>query len=336
MAKIKNQARTQKGQQVPDFTEDQAREYFEKLRWPNGICCLHCGSINVYKVGGKSHRAGLIECRECREQFTVTVDTIMEDSHLSLSKWAKAFHLMCSSKKGISALQLQRQLGLGSYRTAWFMAHRIREAMRCEPVKGMLKGQVQADETWIGGKFRVGSGENRKSQYENKTAVLALVETGGNVHARPLQTVDASTLRNALAECVDASSQICTDEASYYPLATSVFTGGHQTVNHSIDEYARKRISDDGKTVEIITTNTAECYFALLKRGIHGSFHQVSKKHLHRYCHEFSFRWNGRRLSDSERRDRAVVGAEGKRLYYKSPVAKLDPPLKDGQQPLPF
>src|SRR3954452_17523231 len=142
--------KSQKSQHVPDFTEDEARAYFERLRWPNGPGCVHCGSVDVYRVGGHSHRPGLIECRDCRKQFTVTVGSVMEDSHLPLATWAKAFHLIASSKKGMSALQLQRNLGLGSYRTAWFLAHRIREAMRCEPVAGMLKGQVQADEAYIG------------------------------------------------------------------------------------------------------------------------------------------------------------------------------------------
>src|SRR5688572_4522940 len=136
MESNKKQPRTQKGQQVMDFTDEQAREYFERMRWPNGPACVHCGSVKVYRLQGSSTRPGLLECREpqCRKQFTVTVNTIMEDSHLPLRQWARAFHLMCSSKKGISALQLQRNLGLGSYRTAWFLAHRIREAMRCEPV----------------------------------------------------------------------------------------------------------------------------------------------------------------------------------------------------------
>lgn len=140
-------AKSQKGQQVPDFTEDEARVFFESRRWPNGPGCLHCGSTNVYHVGGSNHRPGLLKCRDCQEQFTVTVGTVMEDTHLPLATWAKAFDLICSSKKGMSALQLQRNLGIGSYRTAWFLAHRIREAMRCEPAAGMLKGDVQVDET---------------------------------------------------------------------------------------------------------------------------------------------------------------------------------------------
>jgi transposase-like protein len=128
--------KSQKGQAVPDFTEPQARAYFEAMRWPNGPACVHCGSVNVYRLGGESQRPGLLECRDCKGNFTVTVGTVMEDSHLKLPVWAKAFHLIASSKKGMSALQLQRNLGLGSYRTAWFLAHRIREAMKSEPVKG--------------------------------------------------------------------------------------------------------------------------------------------------------------------------------------------------------
>ena len=331
--KPKITGKSQKGQNVPNFTEDQARAFFEKLRWPDGPYCPHCGSVNVYRLGGQSQRPGLIECRDCKGNFTVTVNTVMEDSHLPLSIWAKAFHLIASSKKGISSLQLQRQLGLGSYRTAWFLSHRIREAMRAEPVKGLLKGQVQADETWVGGKIRVGGGEDRKSQFENKTPVVALVETGGKVRSKPVDNVDASTLRAALRECVDRSAQIVSDDHAAYPLAAAIFTGGHESVNHTDKQYVRRRVSADGKTIETITTNTVESFFSLLKRGVYGTFHQVSKKHLHRYCDEFDFRWNGMDLSDSQRRDAAIQGAEGKRLYYKKPIA-AEPP-HDGEQ-LPF
>ncbi len=319
----KGASKSQKGQNVPNFTEDQAREYFEKLRWPDGFACIDCGSVEVYRLQGDSTRPGLLKCRNCKSQFTVTVNTVMEDSHLPLSTWAKAFHLICSSKKGMSALQLQRNLGLGSYRTAWFLAHRVREAMKCQPVSGMLKGQVQADEAYIGGKYRVGSGEDRKSQYENKTPVVVLVETDGKARARALHQVNAATLKAELDDCVDKSAQIVTDELSSYPLATANFEGGHQTVCHSDKEYARKRVNEKGE-VETITTNTAESFFSLLKRGVYGQFHHVSKQHLQRYVDEFAFRWNGRNLEDSDRRDEAVKGAEGKRLMYKMPIGGFD------------
>src|SRR5271170_3714623 len=210
MRNTKNQAKTQKGQNILNLDENQAREHIEKLLWPDGQpVCPHCESgENAYRMQGKSCRPGLCRCRKCQKQFTVTVGTIFEDSHLPLSLWIKAIHLMTSSKKGMSSLQLMRNLGLGSYKTAWHLSHRIRYAMQCEPVAGMLKGQVQADEAYIGGKFRVGSGEDRKSQYENKTAVLVTVETGGKAVSRPMAAVNSQTLRAALTEVVDPSAQI--------------------------------------------------------------------------------------------------------------------------------
>lgn len=311
--------KTQKGQAVPQFTEDQAREYFERLRWPDGPICVHCGSVAVYRLQGEATRPGLLKCRDCKGQFTVTVDTVMEDTHLPLSLWAKAFHLMASSKKGVSALQLQRNLGIGSYRTAWHLAHRIRYAMEQDVKPGMLSGQIQVDETYVGGKLRVGSGEDRKSQWENKTPVVALIETNGKVRSKPVERVDATTLRAALHEVCHQSSQIVTDDHAAYPLATANFEGGHHTVNHSEKQYARKRVNDKGE-VETITTNTAESYFSLFKRGVYGTFHHISKKHMHRYCSEFDFRWNGIELMDTERRDAAVRGGEGKRLFYRMPI----------------
>jgi transposase-like protein len=263
MESKKKQPRTQKGQQVMDFTDEQAREYFERLRWPHGPACVHCGSVDVYRLQGKSTRPGLLECRDCRKQFTVTVNSVMEDSHLPLRTWARAFHLMCSSKKGVSALQLQRNLGLGSYRTAWFLAHRIREAMNCEPVADLLRGQVQCDEAYVGGKPR--KGEDAKP----KQPVLVLVETNGRARSQPIQNADQRTLRDVLTYRIDPLSQIVTDDWSAYPFAAHNFAGGHQTVNHSNGEYARRRINEAG-ALEIITTNTAESYFSLLKRGIYG------------------------------------------------------------------
>jgi transposase-like protein len=321
--KTQNAGKSQKGQAVPNFTESEAIAYFEAMRWPEGPVCINCGSVDgVYRLQGKSTRPGLLKCRECKAQFSVTVDTVMEDTHLPLPLWAKAFHLMASSKKGISALQMQRQLGLGSYRTAWHLCHRIRYAMEADIKPGMLKGQVQADETYVGGKYRVGSGENRKSQFENKTPVVALVETNGQVRSKPIERIDAKTLRAAFDEVVHPSSQIVTDEHVAYPLAVANFEGGHETVCHSRDEYARKQWNQKKGEVETITTNTAESYFSLLKRGIIGSFHHVSKKHLHRYCAEFDFRWNGLELMDTQRRDAAVRGSEGKRLFYKMPIGQ--------------
>jgi hypothetical protein len=307
---------SQKGQQVPHFTEDEARAYFERLRWSDGPFCVHCGSVNVYRLQGKATRPGLLECRDCREQFTVTVGSVMEDTHLPLATWARAFHFMCSSKKGMSALQLQRNLGIGSYRTAWFLAHRIREAMRCEPVASKLSGAVQADETYVGasrhGKVKPKDrAPKKRGRGTDKAAVLVLVETNGRARSQPIERVDAVTLKSAMEASIDPSACIVTDELKSYPRAASGFAGGHQTVKHSAEEY----VNADG-----FHTNTAESFFALLKRGVYGTFHHVSRKHLHRYCNEFDFRWDGRFISDAERRDLAVKGAEGKRLYYRLPV----------------
>ena len=325
--------KSQKGQGVPNFTEDQARAFFEQQRWPNGPACVHCGSVNVYRMQGESFRPGLLRCRDCEGQFSVTVGTVMEDSHLPLSIWAKAFHLIASSKKGMSALQLQRNLGIGSYRTAWFLAHRIREAMRAEPIKGMLKGQIQADETYVGGKPRPGDGKKHKrGRGTSKTPVLALVETDGKVRSKVIETVDSGTLLSAMAECVDRDAQIVSDECPSYPIAAGIFNGGHETVNHSQGQYVRRGINDK-RELETITTNAAESYFSLLKRGVYGTFHHVSKKHLHRYCNEFDFRWNGRELEDAQRRNLAVRGAEGKRSFYKKPIAP-EPPHDGDQLPM--
>jgi transposase-like protein len=306
-------ARSQKGQAVPNFTEDEAREFFEIRRWPNGVTCAHCDSANVYRLNGQSTRPGLFECRDCKGHFTVTVGTVMEDSHLSLSQWAKAFHLMASSKKGMSALQLQRNLGLGSYRTAWFLAHRIREAMRCEPISGMLQNEVQVDESWVGGKPRRHTPAQMGKGITKKTPVMVLVETGGRAVSKPIPNVQIKTLQPIMEQHIDPKARIVTDEAPPYVNATENFSE-HVSVNHKAGQY----VNEQG-----LTTNTAESFFSLLKRGHYGTFHQYSKKHLHRYCDEFSFRWNGRKLTDSQRRDAAINGAEGKRLMYRSPTRDI-------------
>jgi transposase-like protein len=305
---------TQKGQQVMNLSEDEARAYFEKQRWAGEPYCPHCGSINAYRLQGKSQRPGLFECRDCKLNFTVTVGTVMEDTHLPLATWAKAFHLMASSKKGISALQLQRNLGLGSYKTAWHLAHRIRLAMKIERPSAKLKGDVQVDETYIGANRRSKTWDGvqrRRGRGTTKIPVMALVETGGDVRTQTLTGYDIQTVRKVITEHVDKSSRIITDEMSSYPRAVADYQGGHRTVNHKAGEYA---------DAEGFNTNTAESFFALLKRGIHGSFHHVSKQHLHRYCDEFCFRWNGRKLEDTARRDAAVRGSEGKRLMFYQPT----------------
>jgi transposase-like protein len=292
--------------QIGQLTEDQARDLIEAIRWPNGPRCVHCASDQVYKLKGKSTRAGLYKCRECKGQFTVRVGTIFEDSHIPLHKWLMALHLMTSSKKGISSKQLQRNLGLASYQSAWHMSHRIRHAMFA-PDGLLLTGSVEVDETYVGGKPRPGSDEKAKrGRGTKKIPVVALVERDGRVRSRVIEHVDAKTLKSAIRENVDRSATIYTDEWSSYRGIGSEFAGGHKTVNHGAGEY----VSGDA------STNTAESFFALMKRGVYGVFHHVSKQHLQRYCDEFSFRWDRRAITDGERTIDAIRGAEGKRLTY--------------------
>lgn len=299
--------------EIARLTEEQAREYLERLRWPSGPVCPHCGSQNVTRLAGESARPGTIQCNECREQFTVTVGSVMESSKVPLVKWIMGFHLLCSSKKGISALQLQRELGLGSYRTAWFMAHRIRHAMETDT--SLFSGTVEVDETYVGGKPRY-KGQSKRGRGTKKTPVMVLVERDGGAHARPLDAVDSGSLKDTVRELVDPSATLMTDEFPAYAGLDSEFKGGHHTVNHGKKEYVRKSASGD----VFVTTNTAESFFSLMKRGHYGVYHQLSRKHIHRYCHEYSFRWTHRKVTDGERTEAAIRGAGGKRLRYKTPA----------------
>jgi transposase-like protein len=292
---------------VGRLTEDEARTILENIRWPKGPVCPHCGSTDVYRLTGKTVRDGLFHCRLCREQFTVTVGTVMHRSHITLRQWVQAFHSMCSHKKGVSALQLQRNLGLHTYHCAWHLAHRIRLAMKDDPVASMLKGTVEVDETYIGGKPRKVAGKPGKTILREKTPVMVLIERKGRARSQMLRNVTIKELHEVLKENVDKNARILTDEHPSYPLACCTFNGGHQTVCHSEAEYARGDVN----------TNSAESYFALLKRGVVGTFHHVSVRHLPRYCDEFSFRWSNRKATDGERTVAAIKGIEGKRLAYK-------------------
>lgn len=305
--------------EVTKMSEDDARRYLESVIWPNGPACPHCGSNKSWVIKEGTARAGVYECSECGKQFTATVGTIMESSHISIRQWLIAFHLMTSSKKGISALQLQRNLGLGSYRSAWYLAHRIRHAMTQEPVQKLLSGTVEVDETYVGGKPRKenkGNSEpqdkpkNKRGRGTKKAPVMALVERKGRVYSKPIENVSGKTLKGAIKELVHKDSTIMTDEWGSYNGVGKFFTGGHHSINHGEGEYSRG----------FVYTNTAESYFALLKRGVMGISHHVSKGHLHRYCDEFSFRWNHRKVSDGERAIAVIKGIKGKRLSYRTTV----------------
>lgn len=290
---------------------NQAREYLEKLRWDGKPFCPHCGSMSVTKLQGKSTRPGVHKCKDknCRKQFTVTVGTIFEDSHIELRHWVMAFCLICSSKKGISALQLQRMLGLGSYKSAWHMAHRIRHAMQQEPMRGLLQGTIEVDETFIGGKPRSTDDHfTRRKKWSKKTPVVALIQRDGGMRTKAMRRITSKGLRRAMENhCDFDNSRLMTDQRNQYRMIGREFKGGHGVVQHDIKEYSRGDVH----------VNSCESFFALLKRGVHGTFHHVSTQHLQRYADEFAFRWNHRKVTDAERTEAALMMAPGCRLTYK-------------------
>lgn len=306
----------------PIFTdEDEARKHFEALRWPDGPVCPFCGVIDdAHELQGKSTRPGLYKCHGCQKPFTATIGTLYERSHIPLHKWLLATHLLAASKKGISAHQLWRMLGFGSYRTAWFMAHRIREGMRVAKLSTPLGGEgktVEIDETFVGGKEKNKHAKKRKhvgTGGAGKEAVFSLVERGGRVRSHHVANVNSKTLRPILMTQVSRASNLMTDEAAVAKNLGREF-GNHESVNHSIGEYVRGEAH----------TNTIESYFATLKRGIMGTYHNVSEAHLKRYLGEFDFRYNERTalgVSDADRADKAVKGIVGKRLTYRQNTDK--------------
>lgn len=297
------------------LTEDEARTYLEGIRWPNGPVCPHCGSDACTRMQGKAHRKGAIQCNACREQFTVTVGSIMERTRIPLVKWVMAFHLLCSSKKGFSALQLQRELGLGSYKSAWFLLHRIRHAMESGSMEQPLSGEVEVDETYVGARRPRYKGTSKRGRGTSKQPVVVLVERDGQARSKPIARVDGDNLKSEIREHVARESTIVTDEWSAYAGIGAEFEGGHHTVIHSQKEYARR----DERTGLKVHTNTAESFFALIKRGHYGVYHQMSKKHLHRYCAEYEFRWNHRKVSDFVRMEAVIRQVGGKRLLYETP-----------------
>jgi transposase-like protein len=292
--------------------EDKARELLESKLWPNGPLCPHCGSTKWYLIVGKPESKnptpkGTYKCAACRKKFTVRIGTVYEDSPLPLRKWLMAIHLMTSSKKGISSHQLARELKV-TIKTAWFLSHRIRQAMEEGPSGELLSGTVEVDETYVGGKPRKGTGPHKRGRGTDKTPVMVLVEKNGRARTQRLDRITAKELKGAVRANVCPSARINTDELPSYKGLDMDFKGGHGVVCHSRDEY----VNGFGDH-----TNTAESFFALLKRGHYGIFHSLSKQHLHRYCEEFSFRWNYRKVTDGERMVAAIKGAEGKRLMYK-------------------
>lgn len=299
---------------APHFhDETKAREYLEEIRWANGIVCPHCGVVgDHYRLNGEAHRTGLLKCKDCRQQFSVTVGTLFERSKIPLHKWLLATFLMCSSKKGISSHQLHRILGV-TYKTAWFMTHRLREAMKDPAVKRQMGGggsTVEADETYWGNN-RSKKIPRPRGGYENKEKIFSLVERGGKVRSFHVQSVNGATLKPILRAQVAKNSRIVTDEHGAYAGLKQHFDS-HEVVKHSHKEYVRGDVY----------TNTAENFFSILKRGLIGTFHHVGSQHLHRYVNEFDFRYNNRKITDSERADLALQGIAGKRLTYTTRLSE--------------
>jgi len=293
--------------------ETAAVDFMEKQRWGNIPACPRCGCIEVRKMrdaNGARNKRFLWRCYGCKKQFTVRIGTVFEDSHIPLRIWCYAFWSACSSKKGISALQISRECHI-TYKSVLFLMHRIRYAMAAPNTQEKLRGTVEVDETYIGGKPRI-KGKSKRGRGTKKPPVLGLVERKGKIRACVIPNVTGKTLRNKMRETIHDSARIMTDDLRQYRSIGREFAGGHKFVRHTFGEYVRGDIH----------TNTAESFFALLKRGIYGTFHAVSKKHLHRYISEFEFRWNTRKIDDGKRVVAAIKGADGKRLMYREPTNK--------------
>jgi len=304
-------------------TEEAARDYFEALRWPNGPVCPHCGNGEagrIYKVTAnkkKKIRDGLYKCAACDLTFTVTVGTVMEDTHLPLNKWLSAFYMMCASKTQVSASRLQRQLEIGSYRTAWFLCHRIRYALKEVCPRAVLEGTVETDETHAGGKVR-GRG---RGYAKNKTAVVSLVERNSDVRSHAVDDVNSESMKKIISKNVDSSAYSNTDQSLIHTEADRHFVT-HDVINRSAEEYART----EKMTVRKASSETAEGFFGNSKQSIDGTHHHVSKDHAHLYFSELDYKYNTRAVTGGARPLGGVKKMEGKRLMLHRPKKALNTP----------
>ena len=292
--------------------EAEAYKLIESIRWPNGPICPHCGTVgHAYllepRAGARTTRKGTVshrrlwKCGACRKQFSVLVGTIFEDSKVPLSKWLLTIHLLCSGKNGVSAHELHRTLGV-AYRTAWFMAHRIRYAMERPALGDKLAGIIEADETYIGGRAKGKRGRGAL----NKTPVVTLVERGGEARSKAMHKVTAENVGDMLQEHVEAHARLMTDSAPVYTGPGATFAS-HETVNHPEGEYVRGDAH----------SNTVEGFFSQLKRSIDGTYHHVSERHLDRYLAEFDYRYSNRHIKDGERTTQTIAQTTGRRLTYR-------------------
>ena len=316
-------------EQLPKACSDEtaAVEFIEKWRWEGTPACPKCGDVNVYKMTEKNPEPGkrryLWRCRGCKKMFTVRTGTVFEESLIPLRHWCYVFWRVSTSKKGVAAMEIMRQCQI-SYKSALFMLHRARFALAPHNAAGpKLGGIVECDTTSVGGKPRPpGQPHEKRKWHTTKVPVLGMVERGGKIKRRVVADVTGKTLKDAIRETVDPSASIMTDEFPSFNGLAEHFAGGHRTINHSLGIYAQGDV----------TTNTIESSFALVKRGLIGIHHAVSKRHLHRYLAHYDFLWNHRQLNDGERTALAIKASEGKRLMYKQPANPPQEPPHDGDQ----
>ncbi|MEX2623955.1 MAG: IS1595 family transposase [Acidimicrobiia bacterium] len=308
---------------IGQLSEEEAWELLEDIRWGGKPVCPHCGNneksyfltpqsgYRTTKTGKSTYRR-VWKCAKCRKQYSVLVGTVFHGSHIPLSTWLMAIRMMCGGKNGVSAHELHRSLEI-TYKTAWFMCHRIREAMKLPPLVGKLSGVVEADETWIGGKPRAGQVKNRKeaSAFRDKKAgVATLVQRDGEARSFYLGRITGSGLHSVLNDNVDKeNTRLMTDGRHFYRTIGRQFPS-HEFVDHSKGEYARGDV----------TSNTVEGFFGQLKSSLDGTYHHVSRQHLQRYLNEFDYRYSTRRITDAERTERTIRQSAGRRLQYRDPA----------------
>lgn len=309
--------------------EEAAWVFLERVTWPNGPVCPHCGTLNQAAYlpprngprktpTGKVSYRRLWKCLACQQQFSVLVGTVIEHSHIPVSKWLLAMHMLNAGKNGVAALELSRVLGIG-YRAAWFMAHRIRYAMAPTGEQAKLDGIVEADETYIGGRAHGKRGRGAA----NKTPVVTLIQRDGQARSQVVTNVTGKNISEVLSAHIERDAILLTDELNVYPEAGKAFAA-HETVAHGQGEYART--ADVGGQAVRVHINTAESFFSQLKRSLDGTHHHVSEQHLYRCLAEFDFRYAARKICDGERTVKAIRQAAGKRLKYQDSIARTPRP----------
>jgi transposase-like protein len=309
----KNQSQVLAALRIASTSEALAAAFLEQQRWGDAPACPRCGVADVYKMTGRDGQRNKDyrwRCKGCKQMFTVRTATVFEESRLPLRIWVYAFWKACSSKKGISALQLSREMEI-THKSALFVLRRIRHGLGQEADAPKLAGTVEVDEVYIGGKPRR-KGVSKWGRGTSKTPVLGMVQRDGDVRFKMMERLTADRIGEVLAQNADLTCRVITDELNVYPKALLPFRGGHATVTHSAGEYVRHGTD--------VHSNTIEGVFSLIKRGVMGTFHSVSKKHLPNYLNEFEFRWNTRKLDDGQRVTRAIRQIEGKRLEYRESV----------------